>query len=491
MTAFAGMTLALGLAGCALPDLRDIRPFTAPSIKTAPAVDALPTGYSTSTGAFIDVPQSPWWQVFRDPKLNAAVTEAVGENPQVFQAQARAAQARAQAVIAGAERLPAIGAGFDAAARRQNTPPLGFQTNESYGLNLAVNWEIDLWGRIAAQQEAAREGYLASVEGLRAVRQSIAANTAKVYFAVVEARQQSDVSQQVLDILTETARQVGNRSDVGVGAPSDKFLAIANRDSAIAQLAGNEETVKRTTRQLELLLRDYPSGTVDTARTLAAVPPLPGAGLPAGLLARRPDVLAAERQLRASGFQVASAERSLLPAISLSGGIGSASAELGDLLDGDFSFWQLAGNLLQPVFQGGRLRANVRLNEAAQQEAAEAYVEVVLQALSEVETALDAHGEILKRITALCSAAEAAKSAERISFNRYRQGVEPFLTVLESQSRSLNVRASCITAQRAGLDNYIDLSLALGGGFETTAAALPTAGTVFIDRFVPQPEVIQ
>ena len=474
--------VALALAACAIPEPK------IPELE-----EAVQPTYSTPTGPFIKVPQLPWWQAFRDPKLDAAVTEAVGENPQVFQAQARAAQARAQAVIAGAERLPAIGAGFDASARRQNTPPFGFTTNESYGLNLNVNWEIDLWGRIAAQTAAAREGYLASVEGLRAVRQSIAANTAKVYFAVVEARQQTDVSRQVLDILTETARQVGNRSDAGVGAPSDKFLAVANRESAAAQLAGNEETVKRSTRQLELLLRDYPSGTVDTARTLVSVPPLPAAGLPAGLLARRPDVLAAERQLRASGFQVVSAERSLLPAISLSGGIGSASAELGDLLDGDFSFWQLAGNLLQPIFQGGRLRANVRLNEAQQQEAAEAYVELVLQVLSEVETALDAHGEILKRISSLCNAAEAAQSAERISFNRYRQGVEPFLTVLESQSRSLNARAACIAAQRAGLDNYIDLNLALGGGFETDATSLPTAGTLFIDRFVPQPidEVIQ
>ena len=364
-----------------------------PAVPDVPAMpEEVASAYSSSTGPFVEAAQSSWWQAFSDPKLNAAVTEAVGENPQVFQAQARAAQARAQAVIAGADRLPAIGANFDPAVQRQNTPPGGFQTTESYGLNLSVSWELDIWGRLAAQSAATRESYLASVEGLRAVRQSIAANTAKAYFATVEARQQAEISRQALDILTETARQVGNRSDAGVGAPSDKFLAIANRDSATAQLAGNVETVKRTTRQLELLLRDYPSGTVDTATVLVGIPPLPATGLPAGLLARRPDVLAAERQLRASGFQIVSAERSLLPAISLSGGIGQASAELGDLLKGNFSFWQLAGNLLQPVFQGGRLRANIRLNEAQQRESAEAYVETVLLALSEVETALDAHG---------------------------------------------------------------------------------------------------
>lgn len=461
------------LAGCAVPD---------PGSKLY--TEEVPTSFSTGrSGVPYSTSSNNWWTTLGDPRLNEIVTEAVGENPEVWQAIARTAQSRAQAVIAGADQLPSIGAGVNGQARRQANGSFKPSTTENYGVGLNIDWEIDLWGRLAAQSAAAREDYLASVDGLRAVRQSIAAQTAKSYFAVIEARQKASFSKQALDIQTETARQVSNRVDAGIGAPSDKFLAIANRESSTATLAGNEQAVEGATRQLELLLRDYPRGAVKTASQLAPVPPLPDTGIPASLLERRPDILAAERQLRASGFRFVSAKRSLLPAISLSGGVGTASNEVRDILNGDFSFWTLAGNLLQPIFQGGRLRANIALTEAVQREAAEAYVASVLQAFTEVESALATREKIARRIAALCRAADAAKSAERVSFNRYRQGVEPFLTVLESQQRALDTAIACISARRAGLDNYIDLHLALGGGFDEVAPALPTTLTLIEERF--------
>ena len=458
------------LVGCALPE-----PVAGPlGLAVAPA-------YTDAPGAPpFDADAPPWWRAFGDPLLAAAVEEAVGESPEVFQALARAAQSRAQAVIVGADALPSVGAGVNASATRQGFGDAGFSTAESYGIGLNVDWEIDLRGRLAAQTEAARLDYLASLEGLRAVRRSIAAQTAKSYFAVVEARLRAASASRSLEILTETARQVTNRVEAGVGAPSDKFLAQANQGSATATLAASTQAVEGSTRQLELLLRDYPSGTVETATALAPVPPLPATGLPADLLARRPDVLAAERQLRASGFRALSAERALLPAISLSGGVGTASDELKNILEGDFSFWSLAGNLLQPIFQGGRLRANVALNEAAQREAAEAYVATVLTAFAEVESALATRDDIATRVGGLCGAAEAARAAEEIAFNRYRQGVEPFLTVLESQQRALDTSLACIEARGDALDNHIDLLLALGGGFEAPAAPVPGAGAVIL-----------
>lgn len=425
-----------------------------------------------------------WWQRFRNPRLDALIAEAVGENTQITQAQARAAQARARAVIEGADRLPQLSAGTDASKsyRGSGLNPTG-RSNEtdSFGLNLNARWEIDLWGRIAAQSEAAREDYLASAETLRAIRQSVAAQTAKAYFATVEAGQQADLSRRILEVRTETARQVGNRADAGVAAPNDKHLAFANRESAAAGLAGSEETRERTGRRLEVLVRDYPDGTVDVASVLSAVPPSPPAGLPAELLRRRPDVLAAERRLRSAGLRTFAAEKSLLPAISLTGNIGTSSAELRDLLDANYLLWTLAGNLVQPIFQGGRLRANVALNEAAEREAAEAYAETVLQAFSEVETALAADTRIREREAALCQAASAAEEAERVSTNRYQQGVDPFLTVLESQQRVLDTRSACIAARRAILDNRIDLHLALGGGFDRPVE--PVVATTILNAY--------
>jgi len=325
---------------------------------------------------------------------------------------------------------------------------------------------VDLWKRLQTKSLASRESYLASYDALRAVRQTVAAQTAKAYFATVESREQVNLSKKTLAVLKETARQVGNRADVGIASPSDKHLSVSNMQSAAAGLAGQEEALARVSRQLQLLTADYPNGKVLTANKLVNLPPLPKVGIPASLLTRRPDVLAAEKQLRAAGFNVTSAKKSLLPTISLSTAIGTASSELRNILSGDYSYWSLAGILLKPIFQGGKLRANVQLNEAVKEEAINVYAQTALTAFTEVESALAARAIINRRQSALCEAANASKAAERVAFNRYRQGVEPYLTVLESQQRALSAASSCISARHDALINYIDLQLALGGGFD-------------------------
>lgn len=413
-----------------------------------------------------EVVNGNWWKEFKDPQLNKVIDQSVGRNYQVWQAKSKVAQARAQAAIIGAGKLPSVTAGTSPSYLKQRTGSSSTTTTKSYGLDLAVSWEIDLWKRLNNQSQSARELYLGSNDVLRSVRQTIAAQTAKAYFATVEAKQQVALSKATLAVLTETSRQVGNRADVGITSPSDKHLSIANKESASAGLAGQEESLARTSRQLQLLTSDYPDGKVQTANSLVSLPALPKLGIPASLLSRRPDVLAAERQLRASGFTVAAAKKALLPSFSLSTGLGTVSSELSNILSGDFSYWSLAGSLLQPIFQGGKLRANVQLSEGLQQEAASAYTGTVLTALTEVESALAARELINRRQAALCSAASASKDAERVSLNRYRQGIEPYLTVLESQQRALSASSSCISARYDALENYIDLQLALGGGFD-------------------------
>ncbi|MGB3166708.1 MAG: TolC family protein, partial [Alteraurantiacibacter sp.] len=212
-------------------------------------------------------------------------------------------------------------------------------------------------------------------------------------------------------------------------------------------------------------LRDYPAGALSTATTLPEIPTPPPVGLPVDLLTRRPDVAAAEYNLRAAGYRTAAAQRSLLPSLNLTGSAGTASDELGNLLDGDFFVWSIAGALLQPIFQGGRLRAQVRLAEGQRDEATEAYVDTLLTALSEVETALAVDDELATRETALATAADASQRSVDISFNRYRAGIDPFLTVLQSQQGALDARSALIATRRARLENRIALHLALGGGF--------------------------
>lgn len=415
-----------------------------------------------------DAPAAPvidaWWVRFDDAQLTSMIAAAVRDNPSVGQAVAQLDQARARYGVSGADRLPQINGGLSAA--RQKQPGItGTSISNSFGLSLDIAWEVDLWGRLGAQTAAARADFLASAEGLRAVRQSIAAQTARSYFSLIAAEQQAALSSRVVESFVEVARQVGDRVDVGIGAPNDKLLANANLQSSRAGLEQRLEAVKRQKVQLDLLRRLYPDAQIAVAKVLPQLPPLPPAGLPSELLARRPDVVAAEQQLRAAGYRLDASRRALLPRINLSGSVGTASNEIGNLLDGNFGVWSIAGQLLQPIFQGGRLRAQVQLNDALRKEAVEAYAGTALQAFGEVETALAVEAELRRSEEAFAAAADAAEAAITVSFNRYRAGIDPLLNVLDSERRALDARSAEIGARLSRLQNRIDLHLALGGSF--------------------------
>lgn len=478
---------ALALSACVAPDAE----------KPGIAANIPPEFLADTVEGQVD---ADWWLRFGDPLLTYIIENELADNPSVLQALARVEQARAQARITRADLLPQANAGLTASRQRQNLSGFGaigellaaeggeqapgappedgedeasYFISDNYQLSLDVQWQLDLFGRIRAQTAAARAEFLASEQNLRAVRQTVAAETARAYFNLVEARAQTDLSEQVVGTFGEISRQVGNRADVGIAPPNDKLLALANLASAQAGLEQRREAVETLSRRLDILTRDYPDGIVRTGEVLPDVPPPPPAGLPADLLLRRPDIRAAEYALRAAGYRLTAARRSFLPSINLTGSAGTASSELETLLDGDFFVWSIAGQLLQPIFQGGRLRAQLAASESARDEAVEAYAEVVLQALFEVETALAIEDELRRREISLAAASEAAEAAVDVSFNRYRAGIDPFLTVLESQQRALDARSAFIAARNARLANRVDLHLALGGGFGVPPVASP------------------
>ena len=453
------------MAGCAATS----------NITIPSAATDIPKTFAAATEPYGPVDQR-WWERFGDDRLNELIEEAITESPAVGQAIARSVQARAQAKIAGVDLLPQVSGTFGGMRQGQGSAASSTGTSTTsnrFDLGVDVSWEVDIWGRLSSQSAAARADFLASEENLRATRQAIAAQTARSYFATIESEQQVALSRRVVETFGEITRQISNRADVGIAAPNDKALAIANLQSATAGLAQREEGLERVRRQFEVLLRDYPDGTMPVAGNLPTAPTPPPAGLPAELLERRPDVHASELALRAAGYRATAAERSLLPSISLTGNAGTASEGISNLLDPAYFIWSIGGRLLQPIFQGGRLRAQVELREGQRDEALEAYADTVLNALSEVETALAVERQLAYREAALERAADAAEQSVAISFNRYRAGIDPFLTVLESQQRALDSRSGYLAARRARLENRIDLHLALGGGFETAPEFAP------------------
>ena len=204
------------------------------------------------------------------------------------------------------------------------------------------------------------------------------------------------------------------------------------------------------------------------------MPRLPGpvpVGLPSELVARRPDLSSAERRLAAADEQLWKARRSLYPRFSLTAGGGTASDQLSDLVDGDFRVWSLLGNLTQPLFQGGKLRAGVDRAAAGRAELVASYAGLVLAAFSEVESALAAEQHLIERKRHLAEAARQLGAARRLAEDRYRSGLGDYLLVLESQTRELAAEGELLTLRRELLQNRVDLHLALGGGFHPPAAA--------------------
>jgi len=416
-----------------------------------------------------------WWTEFADTSLNNLITEALQRNLNLSIAAANLNAAAAQAVSAGASLFPQADLSVDGARRKQNfiglpIPGAGDEvlstTASTYGVSLNISWELDIWGRIRAEQSAAASQFQASQADYIGTQVSIAAQVCKAFFAVVTIQKQLELALATYDNWKLSTEQVNQRYLSGISSSLEYRLSLSNLSLAEAALAANRAQLDIAKRQLELLLKRYPSASIQTREDLPEVVNDVPAGIPANLIARRPDLVAAERRLASADMSLKSAERALYPRISLTASGGTSTADLKNLINGDFGIWTLAGNLMQPIFQGGRLRANIDFNEAQTQMAMADYENAVLNALAEVENALTNEYYLSERERALKKAAEQSLGARNLAEIQYSRGVSDFLTMLESTRSAFDTESRYINARRERLDARIDLYLALGGGFD-------------------------
>ncbi len=457
----AGLVLAMGLSACA----------TAPPEEPILDLDT-PEAWTTET------PDAPllddrWWTTFGDAQLDAVVSEALERNYDLQAAAAAVAAAEARARITGADLKPQIGASFNAGRRQQvfvGLPIPGSggvlsSTSTSYGLGLNVSWEADPWGRLRAGQAAAVSDARAAKADYVAARLSLAGQAAKAWFAVAAADRQVALATDTVDSRRTTAERIAARYRRGVAPPLDLRLARSNLASAESTLELRRRQLDVAGRQLEILLGRYPRGEIESAPRMPEVPPEIPAGLPSELVARRPDLQAAERRLEAAGFRVNEARRALYPRITLTASGGTTSDSLGNLVDGDFSVWSLAGGLLQPIFQGGRLRAAVDFAEASRDRTLALYTQGVLRAFAEVESALASERLLAAEEAAQAVATQESNAAVSLAEDRYNAGVGDYLTILESQRQAFLSESRLLTLRALRLSNRADLHLALGGNF--------------------------
>lgn len=459
--ALAAVALA-ALAGCA--SLR----------QPAPARDdPTPSAWTAATTGGDAAVRADWWTRFGDPALAPLIAQALQANPDVEAARARLRQARAQREIAAAALSPTLGASGSAQASRSE----GRDTAEQYRAGLDARWELDLWGAAAAGLRAADAAAQADALTLAQAQVAVAAEAALGLLQLRGTQAREAIARRNLATQLQTLQITQWRYEAGLVTQLDVEQARTAVEQTRAQLPALAAGAAQTMNALAVLTGRAPGAlhaelAVGDAAAAPAVPPGLALAIPAEVLRRRADVQAAERRLAAAAARVEQADAQRLPGVSLGGSIGLSALTLGGLGSGAAVASLLAGVDL-PVLDGGRLRAQVRQQEAARDEAAAAWRATVLAALREVEDALAALRSTREQLAAQQAAERSARSAATLAAQRYRSGLVDFQNVLQSQ-RTLLAAEDAVATTATGLATaHVRLYKALGGGWDPQSEREP------------------
>lgn len=415
-----------------------------------------------------------WLETFGDPEMSALVYEALERNQGIRIAEANLKIAQQSLAFGRAPRLPALsisGSASGASSRiREGDALSNWRDSESYELNASASWELDLWGRLRDLHHAARYDYEASRADFRGARLALAATTAKAWCHLIAAKQQWDLAIATKESFERNFRITERNYKAGDASASPLSVQFAGNNVASAKrsVLSRQLAMDDARRSLEVLLGRYPSTEIEARDHLPQMPDSIPAGLPSELLMRRPDLVAASNDLLAFEKRSRAAKKTLLPSINLSarGSIGGEGiAEL--ITDPSSIARSVAASLSQPIFQGGRLKAQIRQAQIRSEIASESFVATALRAFEEVESAiardlsLSAQEKFLEVEFAQANLAEAQANRD------YSEGIVNIIQVLEAQRRAFNARNSRIALRNQRLQNRIDLHLALGGDFSS------------------------
>lgn len=431
----------------------------------------LPLSFGSGEVDELSIPAT-FGEAFADPNLQQLIEEALVHNQDLGAAAARVLAAAASWKGAQAAFSPTVDANAGATRTKQvfvglpipGGPSVLSSYSTSFEAGLSASWEPDLWGRLSAGERVAEAALGAQAEDWKAARLSIAAGVAKGWYSLQAARLQAEWAQEAVAAWQGSLDNALARRDAGVGSSLDVALLEARVATAGAALAQRREGLDNAARSLELLLGRYPAGELEGPAGDLPILPQVAPGLPAELLARRPDLKAAEWRLNALRAQWDLAATDLYPRLVLTGGLGQTSNALEDLLDGDFTVWSLAARITGPIFDGGRRKANLKGAEARIQEAEFQFLGRVLLACAEVEGALSAEGHLANQARSLEQALVASTRAKELVQARRDQGLVPISEVLEADRARIQAESDRLAVQEQRVIRRIELIAALGGG---------------------------
>jgi len=450
----AAAALLAAIAACALKQPQD----RAELQKEALPNLAVPAQWAAKGGA-AGAAAGGWLASFNDAQLDALVREAIASNPDLRVAAARVEQAAAYARLAGAAIYPQVN------IMARGGGKMSGDASGIEGAGVFASWELDLWGRVRSQREAAELQYVSTELDTEYARQSIAALVAKSWFLATEARLQKGVAEEMVAASRRLAGLARDRQRVGRGDELDVRLAEASLQGFIDAAQQLDLAYQQALRAIESLLGRYPAAAIEAPARLAAKPgPVP-AGMPAELLERRPDVVAAERRVAAAFYRVEEAKAARLPRISLTASGTSVSSELFVLKNHDNPVWSAGASLVMPIFTGGALQAQVEIRTAEQKVAVADYGRIGARAFGEVEGALSSEFNLDQRNATLRQAVAENERALELANVRYRVGSTDLRAVQQQQLALYAARTSLLRVQSEQLVQRVNLHLALGGGW--------------------------
>ncbi len=419
-----------------------------------------------------------WWKLFNDARLDALVDEALAHNHDLGRAMARIDEARAALRLAGADRLPTVGAGLSSARQRASETTLGGTggIGNDHRLALSVAYDVDLWGRAARASEAARQELLGTTLARDTIRSAIAAQVVQGYAALQSLDAQRALYGRAVDAQHESIKLQKLRLSAGVIGELDMQQLQAELLAYEAQLPRIDRARGEAERALALLLGRSPRAVVEqgVARGELALPGAADvpAALPSDLMQRRPDVAAAEARLRAAGARVDVARAAYFPSVQLTAAFGRESAEFSKLMDAPSLIWNVVASVTQPIWDAGRIGAGVDAAQARRTQAELDYRDAVAVAFKEVRDALAAQDEARQTLALGRDRATALARAAELTRLRYNAGESSRLLLIEAERATLQAQAENADTQRALVAAQAELFRALGGGWAPASATV-------------------
>lgn len=461
----AVMALALSLSACV-----SLAPqYERPPLPVAPSwpTDAPDAGQTTAA----DV---AWRDYFPDPQLQALIEQALEHNRDLRIAAQRVEEARAAYGVRRADQFPTVAAGASYVRFRTPGGILGGQPIDGagYSVNLTEsNWELDFWGRVRNLKDAALENFLASDASRRATTLALITQVADSYLLLRECDERIAIAHQTIATRTESLRIFRRRFEVGATSRLDLTQSRILLEQARILAAQLQQQRAADAHELDVLVGSpaalTPSAQLDDNSIRAGL----GAGLPSQLLENRPDIVAAEHQLRAAGANIGAARAAFFPRITLTGALGSSSTALQDLFASNTGAWIFLPSVSLPIFDAGRNRSNLHLEQARQKEAIAQYEKSIQSAFRDVADALSAREWLADQVQSARATLDAQTERARLARLRYDNGATPFLEVLDAQRDLLDAQQALVQTRRALLSSRVALYAALGGNVEREARA--------------------